>query len=266
MICQAQNVSFRYRGSGRNALTDVSLGVERGTHVALVGPNGAGKSTLLRILTGVLPVQDGQVEIQGREVARWRRRDLARTVAVVSQSGELDSDMRVRDLVGLGRNPHVRSWAPLGAEDRGIVEECIEAVDLGPLADRRAGDLSGGELQRARLARALAQEPALLLLDEPTAHLDLGHETRFMDLVSQYTKTQSLTVIAITHHLNTASRYADRMVLLSEGRVEADGSPEEVLQPDLLDGAFGWPVHVADLGPLGRQVIPAPRSTLRGES
>jgi iron complex transport system ATP-binding protein len=259
MMCRLQAVSFRYPGGENDALSEVSLEVDRGTHLALVGPNGAGKSTLLRIITGVLTAQRGIVTVQGREVSRWRRRDLARTVAVVSQSGEVDSDIRVRDLVGMGRNPHVKAWAPLAARDRRIVEECLEAVDLAALVDRRAGELSGGELQRARLARALAQEPALLLLDEPTAHLDLGHETRFMELVRQLTQKKSLTVVGITHHLNTASRYADHMLLLSHGSVVASGRPEAVLQPDTLDRAFGWPVHVADLGPLGHQVIPARR-------
>ena len=259
MMCRLQAVSFSYPGSESKALTEVSLEVERGAHLALVGPNGAGKSTLLRIITGVLTAQSGIVRVEGREVSSWKRRDLARTVAVVSQSSEVDSDIRVRDLVGMGRNPYVRAWAPLAPRDRSIVEACLEAVDLAGLVDRRAGELSGGELQRARLARALAQEPALLLLDEPTAHLDLGHETRFMELVSQLVHEQSLTVIAVTHHLNTAARYADRMLLLSQGRVAATGSPEDVLRSEVLDHAFGWPVHVADLGPLGRHVIPARR-------
>jgi len=137
-----------------------------------------------------------------------------------------------------------------------VVNSCLEAVDLTELADRDAAALSGGELQRARLARALAQEPRLLLLDEPTAHLDLGHEARFMELVTQYTADRALTVVAVTHHLNVAARYADQMVLVSEGQILRQGTAGEVLHPDLLESAFGWPVDVVDLGDLGRQAIP----------
>jgi iron complex transport system ATP-binding protein len=132
-------------------------------------------------------------------------------------------------------------------------------VDLGDLSERDAGELSGGELQRARLARALAQEPRLLLLDEPTAHLDMGHEMRFLELVAEHTKEQSLTVIAVTHHLNTAARFADRMILLSEGRLVADGPARDVLTPRRLESAFGWPVEIRDLGSLGRHAIPKRR-------
>lgn len=257
MICRVENVSFRYPGAARDALRGVSLEVERGTHVALVGPNGAGKSTLLRTITGVLPSRQGEVVVHGRSIEDWKRRELAREMAVVAQAGEVRSDIKVRDLVGLGRNPYVNAWAPLSASDREIVHRSLASVDLLALGDRRASELSGGELQRARLARALAQQPSLLLLDEPTAHLDLGHETRFMELVSQATAENSLTVLAVTHHLNTAARYADRIVLLSDGSVVADGPPDEVLIPDLLQQTYDWPVHVTDLGPRGRVVIPA---------
>lgn len=199
MMCRLQAVSFSYPGSESKALTEVSLEVERGAHLALVGPNGAGKSTLLRIITGVLTAQSGIVRVEGREVSSWKRRDLARTVAVVSQSSEVDSDIRVRDLVGMGRNPYVRAWAPLAPRDRSIVEACLEAVDLAGLVDRRAGELSGGELQRARLARALAQEPALLLLDEPTAHLDVGMTERVESLVRSWVSEGDRAVLWTSH-------------------------------------------------------------------
>lgn len=256
MICRLEGVSFRYPGRSEDALQEVSLEVDEGTHVALVGPNGAGKSTLLRILTGTVGPNAGTATVLGRRARDWRRRDMARRVGVVSQSGAADVRISVWDLVSMGRHPYLSPWAPLGARDREVVASCLAEVDLAGLADRDVGELSGGELQRARLARALAQEPSLLLLDEPTAHLDLGHEARFMELVGQYTAKKGVTVVAVTHHLNVAARYADRMVLLSRGRVVESGFPENVLVPSVLEAAFGWPVDVVDLGRLGRQAVP----------
>jgi iron complex transport system ATP-binding protein len=266
MICQVEGASFSYPGSSGNALSEVSLTVPTGAHVALVGPNGAGKSTLLKLLTGILRPQQGVVTILGRSSTDWPRRELARELAVVSQAGDLNVPVSVRDLVAMGRHPYLNPWAPLSSADRDVVEECLEAVDLSDLAGRRASDLSGGELQRARLARALAQEPRLLLLDEPTAHLDLGHEARFMDLLSHRKTSKGLTVVAVTHHLNTAALYADEMVLMAAGRVVKKGRGNEVLVPHLLETAFGWPVEVADLGNSGRQAVPwvAPRRSPAG--
>ena len=263
MICGLDRVTYRYRGRVVDALSDVSLEVEEGTHVALVGPNGAGKSTLLRLLTGVLHPDRGVASVLGRRAQDWRRRDMARQVAVVSQAGDAEVSLSVRELVSMGRYPYVGRWAPLSAEDHAAVQACLESVDLGESADRDVRSLSGGELQRARLARALVQGPRLLLLDEPTAHLDLGHEARFMELVKQYTDTQSVTIVAVTHHLNVAARFADRMVLLADGRVIKNGRPEEVLTPPLLEEAFDWPIEVVDLGGLGRHAI-ARRASARG--
>lgn len=256
MICGLEGVSFRYTGRPESALQEVNLRVAEGTHVALVGPNGAGKSTLLRILTGVIRPDVGTATVLGRRAQDWKRRDMARQVAVVSQAGDVDVRITVRELVSMGRHPYMSPWSPLGTGDHEQVDGCLNAVDLVGLAERDVGELSGGELQRARLARALAQEPRLLLLDEPTAHLDLGHESRFMELVRQYTVHQSLTVVAVTHHLNVAAQYADRMVLLSAGRVLKQGPPGDVLSPRLLEAAFEWPVEVVDLGALGRHAIP----------
>ena len=255
MICGLDGVSFRYHGRSANALTDVDLTVAEGTHVALVGPNGAGKSTILRLLTGVLTPAVGTATMLGRDAREWRRRDLARQVAVVSQGGEAEVPISVQDLVSMGRHPYLGAWSALSREDHIIVDACLESVDLTGLSACDVRELSGGELQRARLARALVQEPRILLLDEPTAHLDLGHEARFMELVRQYTAKQSVTVVAVTHHLNVSARFADQMVLLASGSVLKQGPPDEVLTPDLLEAAFHWPVDVVDLGELGRHAI-----------
>ena len=259
MICRLETVSFRYAGHTADAVRNVTLGVSEGEHVALVGPNGAGKSTLLRLVTGVLEPRAGHVEVLGRRAGDWKRRELARQLAVVSQESEPDTGISVRELVSMGRHPYVRPWSALGRSDRRVVDSCLSAVDLGELGGRDVGELSGGELQRARLARALAQEPRLLLLDEPTAHLDMGHEMRFLELVAEHTGAQSLTVVSVTHHLNTAARFADRMILLSGGQIVATGPPSEILSPQRLESVFGWPVEIWDLGSLGRHAIPKRR-------
>jgi iron complex transport system ATP-binding protein len=266
MICGLEEVAFRYPGRSANALTDVDLAVAEGTHVALVGPNGAGKSTILRLLTGVLTPDVGKATVLGHAAADWKRRDLARHVAVVSQGGEAEVPITVRELVSMGRHPYLGAWSPLTRGDQATVDACIESVDLTELSACDIRELSGGELQRARLARALAQEPRILLLDEPTAHLDLGHEAGFMELVSQYTVQQGVTVVAVTHHLNVSARFADRMVLLASGSVLKQGPPGEVLTPDLLEAAFHWPVEVVDLGVLGRHAIAGTRDTGDGRS
>jgi iron complex transport system ATP-binding protein len=164
----------------------------------------------------------------------------------------------------MGRHPYLGAWSALTRGDHTIVDTCIESVDLTALSACDIRELSGGELQRARLARALVQKPRILLLDEPTAHLDLGHEAGFMELVSQYTVRQGVTVVAVTHHLNVSARYADRMVLLTSGSILKEGPPDEVLTPKLLEAAFHWPVEVVDLGVLGRHAIAGTRDSVDG--
>jgi iron complex transport system ATP-binding protein len=256
MICRLRSVSFRYMRRTRDAVAEVSLEADRGEHVAIVGPNGAGKSTVLRLLAGVIRPTAGTALLLDRPVGEWSRRELARRVAVVSQGGVADGPLTVREVVEMGRHPYVRAWAPLGPGDHKAVDEALADVDLSDLADRDVRDLSGGELQRVHLARAFAQQPLLLLLDEPTAHLDMGHEMRLLELVSQKTVNQSLTVISVTHHMNTASRFADRMLLMAGGRVVVSGKPRRVLQPTELERAFAWPVSVLHLEDYGPFVLP----------
>ena len=218
MICLLEDVGFRYPGRPTNALTSVSLGVDEGTHVALVGPNGAGKSTLLRILTGVLRASHGTVTILGRRAGDWKRREMARHVAVVSQAGDVRVQVSVRDLVSMGRYPYLSPWSPLGSRDQAVVNSCLEAVDLTELADRDAAALSGGELQRARLARALAQEPRLLLLDEPTAHLDPARRRELAAAVGALAREASgwLEQIVVVSHDAAFDAVADNRVELGD--------------------------------------------------
>lgn len=248
--------TFMYPGAESWALADVSVEFPPGRHSIVVGPNGAGKTTLARVLLGRLRLARGEATYAGRSSATWSRRSLARRVGTVLQETVADLPLTVGELVAMGRYPYLSLMGSPDERDRGIVAEAIARTDLERLVDRPICSLSGGERQRAKLARALAQTPEALLLDEPTAHLDLGHEMAFFELVSQLATEQSLTVVSITHNINVASRFADRMVMLSRGRVASVGTPSEVLLPERLEAAFGWPVEVCDLGELGFQVVP----------
>jgi iron complex transport system ATP-binding protein len=261
MSFQVRDLTVRFGDAPEPALSDVNLVFEQGVHTTVLGPNGAGKSTLLRALLGTVRPESGVATFEGRPTPDWSRRELARRVALVSATEEFAFPLRVGELVAMGRHPHLGPWRAAGARDREAVSRALHEVGLEELSDRRLFTLSAGELQRARLARALAQQADTLLLDEPVAHLDLAHELKTFRQISQLTSEKSLTTITVTHHLNLASRFSDRVVLLSRGRVTATGTPEEVFTPERLESAFGCAVEVRDLGSLGRLAIPVIQET-----
>ena len=259
MTLRLAGVSVTYPGSRTAALGGVDLAFEPGTHTAILGPNGAGKSTLLRVLAGLLACDTGSATLDGQNARDWPRREFARRLAFVSSAEESAFPTRVRDYVALGRNPYLDGWRAPSSEDRGAVTQALERTDLSLLADRYVGSLSAGELQRARLARALAQQPEILLLDEPTAHLDLGHELAAFELLTQLAGKLSLTVVSVTHNLNMASRFCGRLVLVAGGRIVADGPPESVLTSENLARAFEWPVQTLAQPGLGIVALPVSR-------
>ncbi|MGE0352206.1 MAG: ABC transporter ATP-binding protein [Gemmatimonadales bacterium] len=254
MILEARNLRVRY-GRGRPALDRVSLALEPGRLLGVVGPNGSGKSTLLRALLGGVPLDAGTVTIAGRPLEEWPARDLARVIGGVSQHEEHLFPLRVRDTVALGRYAHLGPVRPEREEDRLAVADAMERCDVGDLANRRTDTLSGGEWQRVRVARALAQEPRVMLLDEPTAALDVRHEMEVFELVRQLAD-DGLGALVVTHHLNLAARYADRLLLLTEGSPAAEGIPAEVLRKDVLERVFQWPVAVTTWCDGSPQVVP----------
>ena len=250
---------MRYERGTDWAIRDVSLEFEAGRHSAVLGPNGAGKSTLLRLLAGLRRCDRGRAHVLGRDSHAWSRRELARRMAFVAATEEEAFPVRVREYVGLGRNPYLGAFNPPSDEDRAVVASALARTDTTELADRYVTNLSAGELQRARVARALAQEPAILLLDEPTAHLDIGHEYAVFQLLSQLVDDLSLTIVSVTHNINMASRFASRVVLLRDGTVVADGVPAEVLSPEHLGTAYGWPVRTLTKTGLGCVAVPVAR-------
>lgn len=235
---------------GVSAVTGVDLEVDPGDWVAVVGPNGAGKTSLLHALAGLLP-STGRIRVAGLDPARSTRRRMAGVVALMPQSPIVPEGVSVRELVRLGRTPHLRRFGTESAADRAAVERTIDRLGLTELADRPAVELSGGELQRVVLGRALAQEPRVLLLDEPTSSLDVGHQQSVLDLVDTMRLEDGLTVVAAMHDLTLAGHYGRRVVLLHEGRVVADGSPGTVLEPSRLAEVYGARVEVLhrDAGP-----------------
>jgi iron complex transport system ATP-binding protein len=228
-------------GSGRAPLVlrGVSFGVDSGEIVALIGPNGAGKSTVLRAASGVLRPRSGLALLDGSDLSKLRPRDIARAVAIVPQEGNVPAGLTVRDMVGLGRTPHLRPLLGQTYADRRAVEWAMDAAGVADLSARYVEELSGGERQRVILARALAQEPSVLLLDEPTANLDVHHQVSILELVRGLSRERHLAVLAAIHDLQLAALYCDRAVLLQQGRVLAVGPPERVLTETLLWEAFG---------------------------
>ncbi|GIF74260.1 ABC transporter ATP-binding protein [Asanoa siamensis] len=232
-------------------LRGIDLSVAAGEWVAVIGPNGAGKSTLLRALGGLLPTA-GAVSLLGTPVERMRRRARARTVATVAQAPVVPPGMSVFDYVLLGRTPFVSLLGRESATDLAAVRALLDRLDLAGFGGRELDTLSGGERQRVFLARALAQEPSLLLLDEPTSALDIGHQQEVLELVDTLRRDQGLTVVATMHDLSIAGGYADRLVLLAEGVVVAAGTAREVLTEEILSRFYRARVRVVDSvdGPL----------------
>ena len=221
-----------------DVLHDLTLSIRQGERVALIGPNGAGKSTVLRVLAGLLQARSGQVTLLGRDVATIPRPEVARQLAVVPQLAALPFAMTVEDVVGLGRLPHEDPWRGQRPADRTAIGAAIERVGLGHLLGRDARELSLGERQLVLLAMAVAQQAPVLLLDEPTVHLDLGHQVQVMELLVDLNERDHITIVAVLHDLGLAGHFFPRLVLLDAGRIVGDGPPDQVLTGDQVRSVF----------------------------
>ncbi len=237
-----EDLSVAY--GARRVLHAVSLDVQAGEVLALIGPNGSGKSTLIRAVSGVVPIQSGAVEVGGKALSQLSTMERARYLAVVPQARNMPPAFSVYESVLLGRTPYLGWLGRAGEHDHERVRYALQRTQLEPMADRLVGDLSGGEQQRVLLARALAQNTPVMLLDEPTTHLDLQHRESLVHLVGELAKSKSLAVLMVLHDLNLASLYADRVSLLVDGRIEATGTPEAVLTEEMLSRAYHVNVHI----------------------
>lgn len=240
---RCDGVTFAYQESVRPAVSELSVEIPAGACTAVLGPNGSGKSTLLRLLLGTLAPAAGRIHLNDRPLGAWSRDELARQVGVVPQGEEAVFPMTVREMVAMGRYPHLGPWRRAGDADRRAVDDAMRRCDVHTMAARDIGTLSGGERQRARVARALAQQASTLALDEPTAALDVAHEMAIFELLHDLGHAGK-TVLLITHNLNLAARYADRLVLLDGGRLAAEGTPAQVLTRETVERVYGWPVEI----------------------
>jgi iron complex transport system ATP-binding protein len=236
-------VRVRYPRASADALAGVSLDIEPGRITAVAGPNGSGKSTLVRALLGRVPLAAGRITLGGVDVGAVDRRALARAVAVVTQREEPAFPVAVRDYVALGRFPHAGRWGGASAADAAAVHRAVDLTGVGPLLDRTTDQLSGGEWQRVRLARALAQEGRVFVLDEPTTFLDVAHEMELFERLASLAGAGQ-GVLLVSHELNLVARFAHTMVLLDRGSVAASGAPDVVMQGAVLERVYEWPLVV----------------------
>ena len=237
MTAALQVEALRVRLAGLPVLHGIDVAFSKGEFVAVIGPNGAGKSTFLRAAAGLVPAQ-GRILLAGRELGNLSRRDRARAIAYLQQAGRAHWPICVRDLVALGRIPHAGYGSALAPKDREAIAAALAACDLESVAERPCSEISGGELARALLARALAVGASLLLVDEPVAALDPAHQLRAMDLLREEAR-RGTTVLAVMHDLSLAARFADRFLAFDEGRVAADGTPGDLIAASVLDRIFG---------------------------
>ena len=262
-ILRASQVGFDY--DGQPVLAGVSLEIRTGERVAILGPNGVGKTTLLKLLSGARIPTRGSILLDGRELHTVPRQELARQIAVVPQDLAIPFAFTAREIVELGRTPHLGLLRGFRSEDRKAVEHAMQLTDTTELGGRIINELSGGERQRVIIAMALAQEPEILLLDEPTHLLDITRQADVLDLITELNCSRGLTVVAAIHDLNLAGRYFNRLIILHRGNVLAEGPPETVLHADIVEEAYGGHVEIvqADNGRVPI-VLPAPRNRGRG--
>jgi iron complex transport system ATP-binding protein len=252
---EAEALRFRYRDDW--VIQDIDIAIGGGETVAVIGPNGSGKSTLLKLLCGILVPQEGRVLLSGEPLLELSRREISQRIALVSQDGGGGFPFRVRDVVLMGRAPYLSGFTLEKKGDYEQAEWAMGVTDLAGLSDRLMIELSGGERQRALIARALAQDTELLLLDEPTAYLDIGHQVAVSGLLRRLQREYHKTVVSVTHDINLASTFFDRVILMSKGRIFADGTPDEVIREETIEEVYHTRVLI-DTNP----VYDRPRVTL----
>lgn len=257
-MLSVESVAYAYAGNGWR-LRKASFGVHCGDVLGIIGPNGSGKSTLLKLAAGVLPSDTGVVRLLGKDIRRLKRREIARILGYLPQRVESQVDYTVQEIVAMGRFAHLRGGGFLCAHDLEVIARCLELTDIVSLRQRRLSRLSGGERQRVFLASVIAQEPQVLLLDEPTTALDIHHQMRVFEILVQLAQ-KDMGVVVVTHDLNLASVFCGQVLLLKQGVVEHYGNPEEILKKEILEDAYGEGLETVIHPITGRPVVvPAAR-------
>ena len=237
-------VTLAYAHGATPVVLDVSITAAAGAITAIVGPNGSGKSSLVRGVLGLMPETRGRILAGDADLLRTGAREMSRRVAVMPQRESLTFPMRVRDYVALGRSPFLGMWDALSANDVALIDGAMQRADVAMFAARRTDELSGGEWQRARLARTLAQDTSILVFDEPTTFLDIAHEMATFETLSREARA-GRTVVLVSHTLTLVARFADQIVIMHNGRVAATGTPRDVMQAATLEAVYGWPLVVS---------------------
>ncbi|GAA0501326.1 ABC transporter ATP-binding protein [Salinibacillus aidingensis] len=232
----AESITKQY--GEHKVLKNVSFQVNKGTCMAIIGPNGSGKSTLLKMISGLLPPTAGEVKFENKNILHQKQKSIARKMAVLSQDGLPASPISVFDTVLMGRYPHLKWYQREREHDIQLVNDVLELTGLSHLKDQLLDTLSGGEKQRVAIAKAMVQEPEILLLDEPTTFLDIGHQVNVLELVKRWQHQTGLTVVMVLHDLNLAAQYSDELILLNHGVIEKVGTSEEVIQKDILQKVY----------------------------
>ncbi|MCF8082077.1 MAG: ABC transporter ATP-binding protein [Deltaproteobacteria bacterium] len=263
MTAAIEAIHLHYAYGEYPVLKDISFLVDREDFFIVIGPNGSGKTTLLKLIAAILTGQQGTLRLLGKPVQRYSRSEMAKTIALVPQVTTVDFPFSVTEMVLMGRSPHLGILGMERRADLEIAREAMAFTDVLYLADRKVGSLSGGELQRVSIARAICQQPRILLLDEPTAALDLGHQIKVMDLMEKLGEETRLTIVMVSHDVNLAAMYANRLLLLKKGEIVSQGSPDEVLTYPNLEAAYDCPLLV-DQSPLGgfQRVTQVPRKLI----
>jgi len=251
--------SLSYSYGNFSVLSTISFNVEQGIFFTVIGPNGSGKSTLMKILAGILKFKKGKISIAGKNLKKYSGKELARHVAYVPQTVSAEFPFTVEELVLLGRSPHQGMLGINSEKDHLIAEQAMDFTDTRILARKKINRISGGERQRAFIARAVCQQPELMLLDEPASALDLAHQVKLMDLLERLKNETGITIIMVSHDINLAAMYSDAMLLINNGSVIKQGTAAEVIKPSVLEDIFGCPFYV-DTNPAGNspRISPIP--------
>lgn len=251
-MIQINNVSFSFE---HEVLKNININIEKGEFYTILGPNGSGKTTLLRILSKSLDMEKGQIFIDENELSQIRSKTLAKKMAVVPQSTEIEFDFSVQDIVLMGRTPHISRFSSESEKDMSIAMNAMKITNTWELRNKSINALSGGERQRVVVARAIAQETGIILLDEPISHLDIHHQIEIMNQIKQLNENKNTTIIAVLHDLNLAAAYSDHMILMHDCRVYKQGTPEEVLTEDIIKQVYGLEVYITQNPKTGKTFI-----------
>ncbi|MCY9692721.1 ABC transporter ATP-binding protein [Paenibacillus alginolyticus] len=236
-MIKVENLSQSFRE--QQVLEDISFEIKQGEFFGIIGPNGSGKSTLLRLLSGIDPVKNGRVDLGGRLVSSYSRKELAKWLAVLQQDALPPVGFTVREVVEMGRYPFQNWLGEEPADAEGLIDGIVRKLHLEPLIDRTIERLSGGERQRVSLAKVMAQQPRLLMLDEPTTFLDIGYQVQMMDYIKEWQRESELTVVAVLHDLNLAAQYCTRLMVVHNGKLAAIGTPDEIITSGLISEVYG---------------------------